>query len=185
MKARGSSAAVRIPPTHPRSLEITQHKKMLKMKVAPNELLKTKGKNKCSSELYLKTRELTFFPYELMKGKGLDEISGAGLGGGGPWMRCQWPRLARLAWSSADDYTAAGADMPFHVCGSDVATWEERRLPQWPACFPPMPPPAENCGESTSTVHASWVLRRCSSESAARGRNFPSPRPGSGGTFPR
>jgi hypothetical protein len=31
-----------------RGLEITAQKKMLKMKSAPNELLKTKGQKKCS-----------------------------------------------------------------------------------------------------------------------------------------
>jgi hypothetical protein len=49
MKARRSSAPVEISPTPQRALEITQHKKMLKMKVAPQSLLKTKGQKKCSS----------------------------------------------------------------------------------------------------------------------------------------
>jgi hypothetical protein len=42
MKASCNTAPVRISPTHQRGLEITQHQKMLKMKVAPKDLLKIK-----------------------------------------------------------------------------------------------------------------------------------------------
>jgi hypothetical protein len=47
MKARRTTP-VEVSLTHPCGLEITQHKKMLKIKVAPDELLKTKGGKKCS-----------------------------------------------------------------------------------------------------------------------------------------
>jgi hypothetical protein len=55
MKARRSSAPVKISPTPQRALEITQHKKMLKMKIAPDSMLKT--------------HELSYFHDELLKGK--------------------------------------------------------------------------------------------------------------------
>ena len=48
MKARRSTAPHESLPKLPSALEITQHKKMLKMKIAPDELLKTKGQKKCS-----------------------------------------------------------------------------------------------------------------------------------------
>jgi hypothetical protein len=43
---------------------------MLKMKVAPDELLKTKGQKSALGEL-LKTSRLLFFADELLKGKGI------------------------------------------------------------------------------------------------------------------
>jgi hypothetical protein len=49
MKARRSTALPQNPPqNHQISLEIHPHKKMSKMKIAPDELLKTKGQKKCS-----------------------------------------------------------------------------------------------------------------------------------------
>ena len=42
------------------------HKKMLKMKVAPNELLKTKGQKSAPTE-FMKIKELTHFYDELLK----------------------------------------------------------------------------------------------------------------------
>jgi len=50
MKAKRSTAPRKISQTHERDLKITQHQKMLKMKIAPQSLLKTKGQKKCSSE---------------------------------------------------------------------------------------------------------------------------------------
>jgi hypothetical protein len=60
MKPRRSTAPVNIFPTHQRSLEITQHKKMLKMKIGPQSLLKTKGQKEWSSEFY-ENKEVTVF----------------------------------------------------------------------------------------------------------------------------
>jgi hypothetical protein len=49
MKARRNAATpTKVSPTHERGLEISQHKKMLKMKIAPDSLMKTKGQKKCS-----------------------------------------------------------------------------------------------------------------------------------------
>ena len=49
MKAMRITAAPVKTSKNPQSaLEITLHKKMLKMKIAPNELLKKKGQKKCS-----------------------------------------------------------------------------------------------------------------------------------------
>jgi hypothetical protein len=48
MKARRNAAPQKVLPTYPCGLEIGEHKKMLKMKIAPDELLKTKGQKKCS-----------------------------------------------------------------------------------------------------------------------------------------
>jgi hypothetical protein len=67
MKARRNAAApTRVFPTHQRGLEISQHKKLLKMKVAPNELLKTKGQKSAPNE-YMKIKELSSFRDELLK----------------------------------------------------------------------------------------------------------------------
>jgi hypothetical protein len=52
MKARRNAAPPRkVSPNHEYGLEINQHKKMSKMKVDPQSLLKTKGQKKCSSEV--------------------------------------------------------------------------------------------------------------------------------------
>jgi hypothetical protein len=49
MKVRRNAATLtNVFPTHPCGLEINHHKKMLKMKVALDELMKTKGQKKCS-----------------------------------------------------------------------------------------------------------------------------------------
>ena len=49
MKARRKEAATtKGSPTPQSGLAISQNKKILKMKVAPNELFKTKGQKKCS-----------------------------------------------------------------------------------------------------------------------------------------
>jgi hypothetical protein len=64
MKARRSTAPVKVSPTHPRGLEITQHKKMLKMKVAPQSLLKT-NKLGCFLDELLKGMEIGRGNYEL------------------------------------------------------------------------------------------------------------------------
>jgi hypothetical protein len=51
MKARRNAATpTKVPPNHEHGLKINRHKKMLKMKIAPQSLLKTKGQKKCSSE---------------------------------------------------------------------------------------------------------------------------------------
>jgi hypothetical protein len=60
MKARRSTAPVIVSPTHQRGLEITTHKKMLKMKVGPQSLLKT--------------NKLRYFHDELLKGKEIEEF---------------------------------------------------------------------------------------------------------------
>jgi hypothetical protein len=60
MKAQRSLARVRISPKPQRALEITQHKKMLKMKIGPQSLLKTKGKNKWSSE-FAENKQVSLF----------------------------------------------------------------------------------------------------------------------------
>ena len=46
---------------------------MLNMKVAPNDLLKTKGQKKCSNEL-MKIKKLPNIRGDLLKGKELDTI---------------------------------------------------------------------------------------------------------------
>jgi hypothetical protein len=49
MKARRKAATpAKVFPNHEHGLEIDRHKKMLKMKSAPDSLLKTKGQKKCS-----------------------------------------------------------------------------------------------------------------------------------------
>jgi hypothetical protein len=61
MKARRNAAApTKVSPTHERGLEISPHKKMLKMKVAPQSLLKTKGQKKCSSGFVENNRVIVF-----------------------------------------------------------------------------------------------------------------------------
>ena len=73
MKARRSTAPVKISPTHQRALEITQHKKMLKMKVALDESLKTKGQ-KSAPDDFMKINELSYFPDDIMISKELAKI---------------------------------------------------------------------------------------------------------------
>ena len=72
MKARRTTP-VEVSLTHPCGLEITQHKKMLKIKVAPDELLKTKGGESALDGL-MKTKKLTEFPNDCMIGKELASI---------------------------------------------------------------------------------------------------------------
>ena len=57
MKAKRSTAPTKVSQIHERALKITPHKEMLKMKVAPNE--------------FMKTNELLCFRDELLKGKGI------------------------------------------------------------------------------------------------------------------
>jgi hypothetical protein len=61
MKARRSTAPRKISQTHERGLEITPHQKMLKMKVGPQSLLKTKGQKKWSSEFAENKQVRVFF----------------------------------------------------------------------------------------------------------------------------
>jgi hypothetical protein len=61
MKARRHAAApTKASPTHPCGRKISQHKKILKMKVAPKELLKTKGQKNAPNE-FMKIKELAIF----------------------------------------------------------------------------------------------------------------------------
>jgi len=50
MQVRRSTASARVSPTPQYPLEITQQKKMLKMKIGPQNILKTQGQKKWSSE---------------------------------------------------------------------------------------------------------------------------------------
>jgi len=52
MTVRCTSARVEVSPTPQSRLEITQQKKMLKMKIAPQNMLKTQGQKNSSSEFY-------------------------------------------------------------------------------------------------------------------------------------
>jgi hypothetical protein len=45
---RHAAAPSRVFPTYPCGLEFSPRKKKQKMQIAPNELLKTKGKKRCS-----------------------------------------------------------------------------------------------------------------------------------------
>ena len=75
MKARHSVATpTKISPTHQRGREISQHKKILKMKGAPNELLKTKGQKSAPNE-FMKISELSRFRYYFMIHKELAAVS--------------------------------------------------------------------------------------------------------------
>jgi hypothetical protein len=47
---RSAATPAKVSPTHAGGLEISQYKKMLKMKSPPQSLLKTKGQKKSSSE---------------------------------------------------------------------------------------------------------------------------------------
>jgi hypothetical protein len=61
MKVRRNAATpTKVSPHQERGLEINPHKKMLKMKVAPQSLLKTKGQRKCSSE-FIENKQVARF----------------------------------------------------------------------------------------------------------------------------
>jgi hypothetical protein len=60
MKATRCATPAKISPTHSCGLEISQHKKMLKMKIAPACLLKTKGQKKCSCLIYENKEVIAF-----------------------------------------------------------------------------------------------------------------------------
>jgi hypothetical protein len=70
MKARCFAAPVRVSQNHQGALEITLLKKMLKMKVAPQSLLKTKGQIKCSSE-FIENKRVSVFSLLLYDTEGL------------------------------------------------------------------------------------------------------------------
>jgi len=58
MKARRSTAPTKVSQTYQRILR--SHKKMLKMQIAPQSLLKTKGQKKCSSE-FIENKQVIMF----------------------------------------------------------------------------------------------------------------------------
>jgi hypothetical protein len=61
MKAwRHAATPTKVPQNHEHGLEINRHKKMLKMKIAPDSLLKTKGQKKCSGLIHENKQVIRF-----------------------------------------------------------------------------------------------------------------------------
>jgi len=61
MKARRNAATpTKVSPHEEHGLKINRHKKMLKMKIAPDSLLKIKGQKKCSGLIHENKQVIRF-----------------------------------------------------------------------------------------------------------------------------
>jgi len=84
MKARHSSATpAKVLLNHPIGLEIQQHQEMLKMKIAPDELLKTKGQ-KSDPDESMKTKDLENSQTKTSKSLEMNRLEGLSV------VSCSW-----------------------------------------------------------------------------------------------